>query len=148
MRHGVCYAIIREFNLNSCTLRHLDRYLEESVERVGRVLPLAAVLQSLSTVDFVGADNTVGVQVGLPRHNRHAVLHFDPCRETRRLVRRTDPRDILLPHLCRTAARLPRSPPPRSRRTPREGRQAIRDPSIRTPRPLIIISGLGGKRYD
>ena len=34
-------------------LRHLDRYLEEPVERVGRVLPLAAVLQRLAAVDLV-----------------------------------------------------------------------------------------------
>ena len=53
MRHGVCYAIIRAFNLDSCTLRHLDRYLEEAVKRVGRVLPLAAVLQRLAAVDLV-----------------------------------------------------------------------------------------------
>ena len=43
------------------TLRHLDRYLEEPVERVGRMLPLAAVLQRLATVHLVGADNAVGV---------------------------------------------------------------------------------------
>ena len=43
------------------TLRHLDRHLEEPVERVGRVLPLAAVLQRLAAVHFVGADNAVGV---------------------------------------------------------------------------------------
>ena len=48
MRHGVCYAIIREFNLNSCTLWHLDRHLEESVGRVGRILPLAAIRQRLA----------------------------------------------------------------------------------------------------
>ena len=29
-------------------LRHLDRYLEESVERVGRILPLAAIRQRLA----------------------------------------------------------------------------------------------------
>ena len=34
-------------------LRHLDRDFEESVERVGRVLPLAAILQRLAAVDLV-----------------------------------------------------------------------------------------------
>ena len=43
------------------TLRHLDRYLEEPVKRVGRVLPLAAILQRLATVHFVGAYNDIGV---------------------------------------------------------------------------------------
>ena len=74
MRHGVCYAIIRAFNLDSCTLRHLDRHLEESVERVRRVLPLAAILQRLATVHFIGADNAVRVQV------RHLNGHKPPAR--------------------------------------------------------------------
>ena len=42
-------------------LRHLDRYLEEAVEGIGRVLPLATVLQRLAAVDLVGADNDIGV---------------------------------------------------------------------------------------
>ena len=57
-------------------LRHLDHHHEESVERVGRVLPTAAVLQRLAAVDFVGANYAIGVQDGFLRHNSHAVPHF------------------------------------------------------------------------
>ena len=104
MRHGVCYAIIRAFNLDSCTLRHLDRYLEETVEGVGRVLPAAAVLQRLAAVDLVCADNAIRVQVWIPCHDRCVVLHFNHRLQLTVRIRRVKPSDILFPHLCRTAA--------------------------------------------
>ena len=77
MRHGVCYSIIREFNLNSCTLRHLDRYLEEAVERVGRILPLAAVLQRLAAVDLVKP----------PHYAVYAFMYFEPRPPPSRRIR-------------------------------------------------------------
>ena len=78
-------------------LRHLDRDLEELVKRVCRVLPLVALVQSLATIHLVGAYNAIGVQVRFPLHDRRTVLELYRRSETRRLVRRTDPRDKALP---------------------------------------------------
>ena len=47
-------------------LRHLDRHLKESVKRVRGILPLAAALQRLLAIDFVGTNDAVCVEIGLP----------------------------------------------------------------------------------
>ena len=105
MRHGVCYAIIREFNLNSSTLRHLDRYLEESVERVGRVLPAAAVLQRLAAIDFVEPPRyAIFVQVRIPCDDRCFAAHLNHRLQLAVRIRRVKPSDILLPNFRRPAA--------------------------------------------
>ncbi len=75
------------------------------MERVGRILPLAAVLQRLAAVDLVEPPlYAIFVQVRLPCHDRSVALHLDHRLQLAVRVRRVKPRDILLPHLCRTAA--------------------------------------------
>ena len=104
MRHGVCYSIIREFNLNSCTLWHLDRHLEESVERVGRVLPHSAIFQRLTAVDLVGTHNAIRVQVWISCHDRCVALHFNHRLQLTVRIRRVKPSDVLLPNFRWSAA--------------------------------------------
>ena len=105
MRHGVCYAIIRAFNLDSCTLRHLDRYLEEAVKRVGRVLPLAAILQRLAAVDLVEPPRyAVFIEIRIPSDERCCALHLNHRLQLTVRIRRVKPSDILLPNFRWSAA--------------------------------------------
>ena len=86
-------------------LRHLYRDLEEPVERVGRVLPLAAVLQRLAAVDLVEPPlYAIFVQVRIPSHDRCFALHLNLRLQLAVCIRRIKPSDILFPNFRRPAA--------------------------------------------
>ena len=86
-------------------LRHLDRYLEEAVEGVSRILPLAAVLQRLSAIDLIKPPlYAIFVQVRIPCDDRCFAPHLDHRLQLAVRIRRVKPRDILLPNFRRPAA--------------------------------------------
>ena len=69
------------------------------MKRIGRILPIAAILKSLATVDFVNPDYSVRVQVGFPRYEWRCTPHLNLRHELRCYVHRTDSRDITFPYL-------------------------------------------------